>query len=201
MDSKKRQSSAFTHKIAGIPMRFVSSRRARRIHISLRPFQGVRVAVPLGVSFQLAEQFVQEKLPWIRSKLRRIAEVEARSRAAGQTAASLDRNQAKTAIIARLDHLARTHGFTYNRVFIRAQKTRWGSCSAKNNINLNVKLLCLPCELMDYVILHELVHTRIKDHGPRFWAELERYVPRARETDRRLDLYSPAMIQNVCSMS
>lgn len=199
MDSKKRQSAAFTREltreIAGIPMRFISSGRARRINISLRPFQGVRVAVPRGVSFELAEQFVQEKLPWIQSRLRRIAEVEARSRAAGQTRTTLDRDQAKAVIIARLNHLARTHGFTYNRVFIRAQKTRWGSCSGKNNINLNVKLLCLPSELMDYVILHELVHTRIKDHGARFWAELEKHLPQARETDRRLNLYSPALIQ------
>ncbi|MFC1990575.1 M48 family metallopeptidase [Chloroflexota bacterium] len=59
---------------------------------------------------------------------------------------------------------------------IRNQKTRWGSCSHKNNINLNMKLVLLPDELVDYVILHELVHTRIHNHSKRFWVELDKYV-------------------------
>jgi predicted metal-dependent hydrolase len=85
--------------------------------------------------------------------------------------------------------LAARHGFTYNRVFVRHQKTRWGSCSHKNNINLNARLVQLPQALMDYTILHELVHTRIKHHGPRFWEALSRYIPDSRALDRQLNAY------------
>ena len=76
----------------------------------------------------------------------------------------------------RLYHLAKEHGFTCNNVSIREQRTRWGSCSHKNNISLNLKLVLLPKELIDYVMLHELVHTRIHNHSKKFWAELDRYT-------------------------
>ena len=86
----------------------------------------------------------------------------------------------------RLTELAVLSGLTFNRVFVRHQKTRWGSCSHQNNISLNINLVRLPPELMDYIILHELVHTRIKDHSPRFWAALTEIVPNARRLDRTL---------------
>jgi predicted metal-dependent hydrolase len=61
-------------------------------------------------------------------------------------------------------------------VSIRDHKTKWGNCSRKNAISLNTKLVALPKDLMDYVILRELVHTRIHSHSSRFWDELDKYV-------------------------
>ena len=69
--------------------------------------------------------------------------------------------------------LAKIYGFKYAKASIRNQKTKWGSCSAKNNISLNINLVRLPDELRDYVILHELVHTRHKNHSNRFWETLD----------------------------
>ena len=92
-------------------------------------------------------------------------------------------------LLQRLEMLAARHGYTYNKVYVRNQKTRWGSCSARNNISLNVNLVRLPEALIDYVILHELVHTRIRDHGPAFWDELDRRIARARQLDRQLREY------------
>jgi len=91
--------------------------------------------------------------------------------------AHIDHEEARKILVARLNELAEKHGFMYNKIFIRKQKTRWGSCSAKNNISLNVKLLLLPEKLMDFIILHELVHTRVKNHGKDFWAELLKIEP------------------------
>ena len=102
----------------------------------------------------------------------------------------IDRPTARKQLVDRLNYLAQKHGFQYNRVFIRNQKTRWGSCSGKNNINLNVNLVRLPDELMDYTILHELVHTRIKNHGKRFWAQLDRLLGDAGILDRALNDYN-----------
>ena len=87
--------------------------------------------------------------------------------------------------------LARCHGFTYNKVFVKNQRTLWGSCSAANNINLNVSLLGLPDELRDYVILHELVHTRHKNHGRAFWTALNRLVGDGKGLQKRLRRYQP----------
>jgi len=84
----------------------------------------------------------------------------------------------------KVNELSAKFGFLYNRLSFRSQKTRWGSCSAKNNISLNIKLVNLPEELIEYVILHELVHTKIKNHQEEFWSELAKYVenPRALQT-------------------
>jgi len=74
----------------------------------------------------------------------------------------------------RVKELAAYHGFTCSGVKIRRMKTRWGSCTPKNTINLNSWLVMLPEHLSDYVILHELVHTRYRDHSKRFWEALDR---------------------------
>lgn len=72
-----------------------------------------------------------------------------------------------------LDDIATAHGFVYNRVTIRGQKTRWGSCSSKQNINLNYKLLFFPEAVMRYVFIHELCHTQEMNHSRQFWALVE----------------------------
>lgn len=79
------------------------------------------------------------------------------------------RREAKTFLPARLRELADPHGFRYAKVFIKNMKSRWGSCSSTNNINLNLHLMRLPDHLIDYVLLHELCHTVEKNHGPGFW--------------------------------
>jgi hypothetical protein len=106
----------------------------------------------------------------------------------------LDREDARKILNQRLSELAAEHNFEYNRVFIRRQKTRWGSCSSKNNINLNMNLLHLPSELVDYVLLHELTHTRVKDHSSNFWDELETVCPGAKKKRRRLKKYGHCLI-------
>ena len=105
-----------------------------------------------------------------------------------------DRKAARQLLVDRLDSLARKYGFTYNRVFIRNQKTRWGSCSTKNNINLNVNLVRLPAELIDYTILHELVHTRVKNHSQKFWAQMDRLLGDAKKIDKKLRAYEFLLI-------
>ena len=166
------------------PVMIERSKRAKRLIISARPHRGVRVAVPYGVSFKKAEEFALEKTDWIRKHLNRVKKIEREREQRPQI--EIDRDAARITLISKLDKLAAEHGFTYNRVFIRNQKSRWGSCSAKNNISLNMQLLKLEDELIDYVILHELVHTRVKNHGKAFWAELEKYLADAKKKKAEL---------------
>lgn len=77
----------------------------------------------------------------------------------------------------RLELMAKTYGFTYESVRVRAMHTRWGSCTNKGTISLNIYLMMLPWELIDYVLLHELTHTKHLHHGPDFWAALEAVMP------------------------
>ncbi len=171
------------------PVLFERSMRARRVSITVDPVRGVRVAVPRGVSIERATSVVVSKAGWI-DKHRRTMEAELLENSEILNRASImDPAVARASLVERMGLLASFHGYKYNRVFVRNQRTLWGSCSARNNINLNLKLAVLPGELADYVMVHELVHTRIKNHGPRFWAELERRVPGAKRLDAELKGY------------
>ncbi len=100
------------------------------------------------------------------------------------------RTEAKSYLPKRLYKLAKIHNFSYQKLAIKNTKTRWGSCSFKNNINLSLHLMRLREELIDYVILHELVHTKVKNHSREFWSTLERYCPNAKKFDKELKNYS-----------
>ena len=176
--------------IKGIgPVLFERSRRAKRVSISVKPFKGVRVAVPYGVSVKKAAQFAQIKADWIKSHLERMRQYERHGYFGSIPANDINREQAKAQLTGRLQQLAKRYGFSYNRVYIRNQRTRWGSCSSKNNISLNMKLVKLPDGLIDYVILHELVHTHRKDHSKAFWAELDKLVGNSKKMASRLKSY------------
>jgi predicted metal-dependent hydrolase len=165
------------------------SGRARRITITVRSGKGVRVAVPQRTSFKSALQFVRTKKSWIKKHLLKVQIYEKQKQAFEENFRSIDKAAAKKAIISRLNKLAAQYGFTYNRVSIRNQRTRWGSCSAKGDISLNIKLVAVPQELADYVILHELVHTRVHNHGKEFWQELDKYTKNGKAKAKRLVEY------------
>lgn len=97
--------------------------------------------------------------------------------------------EAKVYLPKRLKELADKHGFNYQHVSIKNTKTRWGSCSSTNNINLNLHLMRVPEHLIDYVLLHELVHTVVKNHSEKFWLTLERYYPDARKANKEMNDY------------
>jgi len=99
------------------------------------------------------------------------------------------RKEAKEYLPARVKMLAEKHKFSFKNVAIKNTKTRWGSCSFSNNINLSLHLMRLPDHLVDYVILHELVHTKVKNHSKDFWQLLDIVSGNARKLDREVKEY------------
>ena len=179
--------NSYTIDINGIgPVLFEKSSRAKRVIISVRTSEGARVAVPTRTSFKKALEFVYLKKEWIQRHLAKIKQYENQKKAFIDPFLAIDKADARKRLTDRLYHLAREHGFICNNVSIREQRTRWGSCSHKNNISLNVKLVLLPKELIDYVMLHELVHTRIHNHSKQFWAELDRYTGNGKVMAKRM---------------
>ena len=99
------------------------------------------------------------------------------------------RKEAKEYLPERVKELAAKHKFHYKNVAIKNAKTRWGSCSFDNNINLSLHLMRLPDHLVDYVILHELVHTKVKNHSRDFWQLLDIVSGNAKKLDREVKEY------------
>jgi len=101
------------------------------------------------------------------------------------------RMEAQKLLPQRLEKLAGKFGFRYNKISIRNNRSNWGSCSSKNNISLNLQMMKLPDILIDYILLHELVHTEIKNHGSGFWARLNQITNnQAVELSRQVKKYS-----------
>jgi len=172
-----------------IPIVYAPSRRARRLAVSIKPFKPIRISFPARISQRKAQEFLQANLEWVKKAIAQIKEIE--SQQSKQTPLpTINKKDAKVFLAAQLKTLANKYGFSYNRVFIRNQKTRWGSCSGHNNISLNINLVRLPQELQDYVLLHELVHTKIKNHSQKFWSELDKYVFEAKKTAKKLRNHS-----------
>jgi len=166
---------------------FSQTKRAKRISISVAPFKPVRVAFPNRVSFKKAHKYLLDNIEWAKRSKDWVRKVEEEHRSTRGDRPKISRAKAREILKKRLAELAVEHGFEYNKVFVKNQKTRRGSCSESNNINLNVNILSLTDELQDYVLLHELLHTRIKNHSKKYWAELDKYVGgKAKTLDKRL---------------
>lgn len=137
--------------------------RSRLYTIRLR--QGkVSVSMPLFGSYKHAIELLNIHRESLYEKLKKYPPVSVNDSEEKKL-----RKQAKEYLPQRLELLASKYGFSYNSVKITKSKGRWGSCSSKKNINLSLYLMKLPPYLIDYVILHELCHTKEMNHGPQFW--------------------------------
>lgn len=103
------------------------------------------------------------------------------------------RKEAEHLLPMRLRQLAAREGFQFKSVGVKQLKSRWGSCSSQAEITLNLFLMQLPWHLIDYVLLHELTHTKVMQHGRPFWQELERHVPHAKRLRKEISSYHPVL--------
>jgi len=150
------------------------SARAKRLRITVHPTQAVTVTVPRGASLKQAEEFVKSKRAWIQKHLAKMRQME--NLQAEQPRLSREELiRAQEALFDRLVHFSKEYKLPYNRAAFRCQKTKWGSCSSQKNISLNVNIAFLPEHLQDYILLHELCHTRHMNHSSDFWAQLDEY--------------------------
>lgn len=93
----------------------------------------------------------------------------------------------------RLEYYAKLYGYSYDKCRLTHANTRWGSCSSKKTISLNIGLMKLPEQLRDYVILHELAHLNHMDHSKAFWAEVGSHDKNYKLHDKRLKMFSPGV--------
>ncbi len=165
------------------------STRAKHLRIILYPFEPVRLVVPSNVDLDYAFTFLYSQRLWINRHRAKLADYEHKSRTTTIEIPDIDFSFAREKINTLTAELAAKFGFSYRKVTVRKQKTRWGSCNAHNDISLNYKIAALPQELCEYVILHELMHTKIRNHSARFYTALNELVADAHDLRKKLSVY------------
>ncbi|MBX3008106.1 MAG: M48 family metallopeptidase [Melioribacteraceae bacterium] len=226
--------------IDGIKILIVRKPKIVNLGISIKPFTGIKVTIPLIYGFEKGELFAKSKFKWIkrhypkvldyekntprfdensdistkyhqiiltRRKLKSISckinesiveiriplnkdllsmEVQRKIR---KVINDIYKIEAKDYLPNRLKYLSQYHCLEFNTVTIKNIRSRWGSCSSKNNINLSAYLIRLPNHLIDYVLLHELAHIKVKNHSKLFWEFLNTLLPNAKQFDKELKHY------------
>lgn len=160
--------------------------RRKSLAIEITPELQVVVRAPARMPVREINAFVQEKDDWIRAHLQRMAEKKRLREQCRELALSKEElqelaAQAMKLIPQKVHYYAQIIGVTYGRITIRNQRTRWGSCSGKGNLNFNCLLLLMPEEVLDYVVVHELCHRKEMNHSARFWEEVEKILPDYRQ--------------------
>ena len=155
------------------PITYTRSWRAKYQRITVQRDKTIVVTIPRNGSKRQGREFVESKISWIKKQLQKIDQYEKQQ---DSPDLAIDLEKAQDELFGRLDYFSDKYNLPYNRVVFRCQKTKWGSCSGKNNISLNINIAYLSKELQDYVLLHELVHIKIKNHSKKFWGELDRLV-------------------------
>ena len=144
------------------------------------------VRTPYGITKRQVEEFLDEKKDWLLQTRQRVEKRKTEQIPISEEVRREGIERAKRIFPERTAYFAKRMGVDYGRITIREQKTRWGSCSSKGNLNFNWKLVLLDPELLDYVVVHELAHRREMNHSVAFWKVVEAELPDYRERRRRL---------------
>lgn len=170
------------------PVNIIRSRR-KTYSIEVAVDGSVTVRVPWLTGKRQVEKLLREKADWIERKRRKMAALNERAKQQGALSPEdlAKRTLEAQAVLPRkVAFFAEQMGVSYQAVRIRHQKTRWGSCSSKGNINLNALLMCTPEHVQDYVVVHELCHLKQMNHSPLFWQEVAAVLPDYKKSYRWL---------------
>lgn len=175
--------------VRGTTIRYDVRRLARARHIRLAVYPGgtLRVTLPLYISENVVERFIREKAQWVIEKIAELKEYVVPVTSRPDIREYRRRKEEALAfIMERVVFWNQRYGFLYGRISVRNQKTRWGSCSKKGNLNFSYRLLFLPRAMADYVVVHELCHLQEFNHSERFWSLVERSIPEYRDIVREM---------------
>ncbi len=161
--------------------------RGRNVRITVHPGGTIVVHAPRFVFQKTIDAFVESKIEWITDTYLRVRHMP---RAVPQPVSRREylayKETARTLVHARITFFNQHYQYTYGKIAIRNQKTRWGSCSKKGNLNFSYKLARMRPELADYVVVHELCHLREFNHSERFWDLVAETIPNYRELRKDL---------------
>ena len=171
----------------------------KTVAIQVNSNLSVTVRAPRSVSEKDIEEILKKKEAWISKHIEKIKETKERFEAEPTEKLTCEKvialaDEALKVIPERVEYFAKVIGVTYGKITVRNQKTRWGSCSSKGNLNFNCLLMLAPPEVLDYVVVHELCHRKQMNHSKAFWLEVEKVLPNYKEVRRWLKEEGSQMI-------
>ena len=160
-------------------MKIIRSNR-KTFALQIKPREGLIVRVPLRATQEQIKKFINDHKNWIEKHLKAMEERQKELSSVDKLTIDESRalaDEALKVIPERVWHYAPLLGVRYGRITIRNQRSRWGSCSGKKNLNFNCLLMLTPPEVIDSVVVHELAHLKEMNHSDRFYAEVLRVFP------------------------
>ena len=163
------------------------NRRARHLRLAVHGDGAVVISAPPGLPAYFIDRLIAQKSQWVQDKLEYFKQFPVvKSVAESRSDYLRYKKQARLLVLRRLEYFNAFYGFDHGRVSIRNQRTRWGSCSSKCNLNFNYKIAFLPDHQADYIIVHELCHVGEFNHSPGFWDLVCQTIPNHRAIRREL---------------
>ena len=176
-----------------IQCNLVKSRR-RTLSISIEENGTVTIRAPYGVSRKYVDEFLQQKKEWIKTKVKEVKENHKKAHSIRESIPEEEmieyKEKARKVITNRVEYFAKNHKLLFNNIRISSAKHRWGSCSARDNLNFNWKVIFAPVDVIDYLVVHELAHIKHKHHKRSFWAFVEKMDPEFKEHRKWLKKHS-----------
>lgn len=154
----------------------VKSRR-KTLVICIIDVGHILVKAPLGVKDSEIYRFIDDKKEWLIKNISFMQKLDSTKVELSEAKLSLMKREAKKILPEKCDYYAKILGVSYNRITIRHQRTVWGSCSGKGNLNFNVLLMAMPDDVQNYVVIHELCHLKEMNHSPKFWELVSTVMP------------------------
>ncbi|MDO8497424.1 MAG: M48 family metallopeptidase [bacterium] len=167
------------------------SKRAKRMRLAVYCDGNFIVTVPQTFPTNSIDRYVIAKSQWVISKLNFFEGLNKKQKLTfGDNGYEKYKEKALEMIIKRLTALNKTHyQFKFNKLTIRNQKTRWGSCSKKRNLNFNYKILFLHPKIRDYIMIHELCHLKEFNHSKKYWSLVEKALPNFKNVQEELKVH------------
>lgn len=171
----------------------------KTVAIQVNSDLSVTVRAPYSASEKDIEEILKKKEAWISRHIEKIKKTKERFEAEPTEKLTREKvialaEEALKVIPERVEYFAKVIGVTYGKITVRNQKTRWGSCSSKGNLNFNCLLMLAPPEVLDYVVVHELCHRKQMNHSKAFGLEVEKVLPNYKEVRKWLKEEGSQMI-------
>lgn len=164
------------------------SKRASKMRLCVF-FGGIlQVVIPHGFPIKKMEKFIYEKSDWIFEKIKIMEKKKFNPifHKHSKFEYKKKKREALKIVEKKVEEFSKIYGFSYGKISVRNSKSRWGSCSAKKNLNFNYKVMFLPEELLDYIIIHELCHLKEMNHSVKFWDLVSKIAPNYREIRNKM---------------